>query len=119
MYGNNGSIDGDLLAVMCYMEVRLFFIVLEFLWDIDKNMVEFVLNFDDISKELVVLFVMFFNLLVNGLIGILVGYVIDIFFYYLGEVIDVVIKWIELFDCIVDDLMQVIKGFDFLIGGII
>lgn len=94
MYGNNGSIDGDFLVVMCYIEVRLFLIVFEFFWDIDKNIVEFVFNFDDISKEFVVFLVMFFNLLVNGFIGILVGYVIDIFFYYLGEVIDVVIKCI-------------------------
>lgn len=71
-------------------------------------MVEFVFNFDDISSELIVLLVMFFNLLVNGFMGILVGYVIEFFFYYLGEVIDVMIMWIDKLICIIEELMMVI-----------
>lgn len=119
MYGNNGSVDGDLVVVMCYMEVCLLLIVFELLCDFDKEIVEFVLNFDDMSEELVVLLVVFLNLLVNGFIGIFVGYVIEIFLYYFGEVIDVIMMCIDKLNSIVDDLLIVMKGLDFLIGGII
>lgn len=113
MHGNNGSIDGDPPAAMRYTEARLSSIASELLRDIDKNTVEFVPNFDDTSKEPVVLPAMFPNLLVNGSTGISAGYATDIPPHHLGEVIDAVIKRIESPDCTVDDLMQVIKGLTF------
>lgn len=109
MHGNNGSIDGDPPAAMRYTEARLSSIASELLRDIDKNTVEFVPNFDDTSKEPVVLPAMFPNLLVNGSTGISAGYATDIPPHHLGEVIDAVIKRIESPDCTVDDLMQVIS----------
>lgn len=119
MHGNNGSIDGDPPATMRYTEARLSPIASELLRDIDKNTVEFVPNFDDTSKEPVVLPAMFPNLLVNGSTGISAGYATDIPPHHLGEVIDAVIKRIQMPSCSVDELMEVIKGPDFPTGGII
>ncbi len=119
MHGNNGSIDGDPPAAMRYTEARLSPIASELLRDIDKNTVEFVPNFDDTSKEPVVLPAMFPNLLVNGSTGISAGYATDIPPHHLGEVIDAVIKRIQMPSCSVDELMEVIKGPDFPTGGII
>lgn len=119
MHGNNGSIDGDPPAAMRYTEARLSPIASELLRDIDKNTVEFVSNFDDTSKEPVVLPAMFPNLLVNGSTGISAGYATDIPPHHLGEVIDAVIKRIDSPDCTVTELMEVIKGPDFPTGGII
>ncbi|WP_431794243.1 DNA topoisomerase IV subunit A [Bacillus altitudinis] len=119
MHGNNGSIDGDPPAAMRYTEARLSAIASELLKDLDKETVEFVANFDDTSKEPVVLPAMFPNLLVNGSTGISAGYATDIPPHHLGEVIDGVIKRIEQPHCKVEDLMTVIKGPDFPTGGII
>ncbi|PRS24134.1 DNA topoisomerase IV subunit A [Bacillus safensis] len=119
MHGNNGSIDGDPPAAMRYTEARLSAIASELLKDLDKETVEFVANFDDTSKEPVVLPAMFPNLLVNGSTGISAGYATDIPPHHLGEVIDGVIKRIEEPHCTVEDLMTVIKGPDFPTGGII
>ncbi|KEP31081.1 DNA topoisomerase IV subunit A [Bacillus safensis] len=119
MHGNNGSIDGDPPAAMRYTEARLSAIASELLKDLDKETVEFVANFDDTSKEPVVLPAMFPNLLVNGSTGISAGYATDIPPHHLGEVIDGVIKRIEQPHCTVEDLMKVIKGPDFPTGGII
>ncbi|WP_342502561.1 DNA topoisomerase IV subunit A [Bacillus sp. FSL R5-0397] len=119
MHGNNGSIDGDPPAAMRYTEARLSAIASELLKDLDKETVEFVTNFDDTSKEPVVLPAMFPNLLVNGSTGISAGYATDIPPHHLGEVIDGVIKRIEQPHCTVEDLMTVIKGPDFPTGGII
>lgn len=119
MHGNNGSIDGDPPAAMRYTEARLSAIASELLKDLDKETVEFVANFDDTSKEPVVLPAMFPNLLVNGSTGISAGYATDIPPHHLGEVIDGVIKRIEQPHCTVEDLMTVIKGPDFPTGGII
>ncbi|TYS11628.1 DNA topoisomerase IV subunit A [Bacillus subtilis] len=119
MHGNNGSIDGDPPAAMRYTEARLSPIASELLRDIDKNTVEFVPNFDDTSKEPVVLPAMFPNLLVNGSTGISAGYATDIPPHHLGEVIDAVIKRIQMPSCSVDELMEVIKGPDFPTGGVI
>ncbi|MCY9406434.1 DNA gyrase subunit A, partial [Bacillus spizizenii] len=102
MHGNNGSIDGDPPAAMRYTEARLSPIASELLRDIDKNTVEFVPNFDDTSKEPVVLPAMFPNLLVNGSTGISAGYATDIPPHHLGEVIDAVIKRIQMPSCSVD-----------------
>ena len=119
MHGNNGSIDGDPPAAMRYTEARLSAIASELLKDLDKETVEFVANFDDTSKEPVVLPAMFPNLLVNGSTGISACYATDIPPPHLGEVIDGVIKRIEQPHCTVEDLMTVIKGPDFPTGGII
>ncbi|KIL14103.1 DNA topoisomerase IV subunit A [Bacillus sp. FSL M8-0266] len=119
MHGNNGSIDGDPPAAMRYTEARLSAIASELLKDLDKETVELVANFDDTSKEPVVLPAMFPNLLVNGSTGISAGYATDIPPHHLGEVIDGVIKRIEQPDCTVEDLMTVIKGPDFPTGGTI
>ncbi|OMI25621.1 DNA gyrase subunit A [Bacillus haynesii] len=119
MHGNNGSIDGDPPAAMRYTEARLAAIASELLRDIDKETVEFVPNFDDTSKEPVVLPAMFPNLLVNGSTGISAGYATDIPPHHLGEVIDAVIKRIDSPNCSVDDLMEIVKGPDFPTGGII
>ncbi len=104
---------------MRYTEARLSAIASELLKDLDKETVEFVANFDDTSKEPVVLPAMFPNLLVNGSTGISAGYATDIPPHHLGEVIDGVIKRIEQPHCTVEDLMTVIKGPDFPTGGII
>lgn len=78
-----------------------------------------VLNFDDMEYELIVLLVCFLNLLVNGVMGILVGYVMEILLYNLSEVIDVILFLMNYFKVMFEDLMDFVKGFDFLIGGII
>jgi topoisomerase IV subunit A len=119
MHGNNGSIDGDPPAAMRYTEARLSAIASELLRDIDKQTVEFVPNFDDTSKEPVVLPAMFPNLLVNGSTGISAGYATEIPPHHLGEVIDAVIMRIDKPNCTVDDLMTVLHGPDFPTGGII
>ncbi len=119
MHGNNGSIDGDPPAAMRYTEARLSAIASELLRDIEKETVEFVPNFDDTSKEPLVLPAMFPNLLVNGSTGISAGYATDIPPHHLGEVIDAVIKRMDKPTCTVDELMSVIKGPDFPTGGII
>jgi topoisomerase IV subunit A len=119
MHGNNGSIDGDPPAAMRYTEARLSAIASELLRDIEKQTVEFVPNFDDTSKEPVVLPAMFPNLLVNGSTGISAGYATEIPPHQLGEVIDATIMRIDKPTCTVDDLMTVLKGPDFPTGGII
>ncbi|MCC3357362.1 DNA topoisomerase IV subunit A [Bacillus sp. REN16] len=119
MHGNNGSNDGDPPAAMRYTEARLSTLASELLRDIEKRTVEFIPNFDDTSKEPVVLPASFPNLLVNGSTGISAGYATDIPPHHLGEVIDGVIKRIDHPNSTVDDLMQVIKGPDFPTGGII
>ncbi|MBA2875820.1 DNA topoisomerase IV subunit A [Thermaerobacillus caldiproteolyticus] len=119
MHGNNGSIDGDPPAAMRYTEARLSAIASELLRDIDRQTVEFVPNFDDTTKEPVVLPAMFPNLLVNGSTGISAGYATEIPPHSLGEVIDAVIMRIDKPNCTVDELMTVLHGPDFPTGGII
>lgn len=65
-YGNFGLVDGDLFVVMCYIEVCMSRIVFEMFCDIEKEIVDFMLNFDELVKELKVLLLRFFNFLVNG-----------------------------------------------------
>lgn len=119
MHGNNGSIDGDPPAAMRYTEARLSNISSELLKDIEKETVDFMLNFDDSIEEPVVLPSRFPNLLVNGSTGISSGYATDIPPHNLGEVIDAVIYQMENPNCTVDDLMKYIKGPDFPTGGIV
>ncbi|GEK89776.1 topoisomerase-4 subunit A [Alkalibacterium putridalgicola] len=119
MHGNNGSMDGDPPAAMRYTEARLSKVANELLKDIDKETVEFVLNFDDTTNEPTVLPARFPNLLVNGATGISAGYATDIPPHNLGEVIDACIYQIQHPNASVDKLMDFIKGPDFPTGGII
>lgn len=119
MHGNNGSIDGDPPAAMRYTEARISAIASELLRDIDKETVDFTLNFDDSIEEPVVLPSMYPNLLVNGSTGISAGYATDIPPHNLAEVIDAVIMKIDQPASTVEDLMKVLKGPDFPTGGII
>lgn len=80
--------DGDFVVVMCYIEVCMVKIVYELLVDFDKEIVDFVFNYDGIEFILEVLLIKVFNLLVNGFFGIVVGMVINIFLYNLIEVIN-------------------------------
>ena len=119
MHGNNGSMDGDPAAAMRYTEARLSKISEELLRDLDKQTVEFVLNFDDTEEEPTVLPARYPNLLVNGATGISAGYATEIPTHNLGEVIDATIHAIDHPKATVKDLMQFVKGPDFPTGGII
>lgn len=118
-YGNFGLVDGDMVVVMCYIEVCMLKILMEFFCDINKDIIDYVDNYDGFECELVILLVCFFNLFVNGLLGIVVGMVINIFIYYFGEVIDGVLVFSYDLDIIICDLMEYIFGFDFFIVGMI
>lgn len=119
MHGNNGSMDGDPAAAMRYTEARLSKISEELLRDLDKQTVEFVLNFDDTEEEPTVLPARYPNLLVNGSTGISAGYATEIPTHNLGEVIDATIHAIDHPKATVKELMQFVKGPDFPTGGII
>ena len=119
MHGNNGSMDGDPAAAMRYTEARLSKISEELLRDLDKQTVEFVLNFDDTEEEPTVLPARYPNLLVNGATGISAGYATEIPTHNLGEVIDATIHAIDHPKATVKELMQFVKGPDFPTGGII
>ncbi len=119
-HGNFGSIEGDGAAAMRYTEARLQQITQEaFLADLDKNVVDFVPNFDETEKEPEVLPVRIPNLLVNGAEGIAVGMATSIPPHNLGEVIDAVKAYME--DSLISDeqLLRIIKGPDFPTGGIV
>lgn len=119
MHGNNGSMDGDPAAAMRYTEARLSKISEELLRDLDRQTVEFVLNFDDTEEEPTVLPARYPNLLVNGSTGISAGYATEIPTHNLGEVIDATIHAIDHPKATVKELMQFVKGPDFPTGGII
>ncbi|MBE6588267.1 MAG: DNA gyrase subunit A [Ruminococcaceae bacterium] len=112
-HGNFGSIDGDGAAAYRYTEARLSKLSDELLRDLDKDVVEFVPNFDYSRKEPTVLPSRFPNLLVNGSVGIAVGMATNIPPHNMGEVIDGTIHLMDNPDCTVDDLMKFIKGPDF------
>lgn len=119
-HGNFGSIEGDGAAAMRYTEARLQQITQEmFLADLDKNVVDFVPNFDETEKEPEVLPVRIPNLLVNGAEGIAVGMTTSIPTHNLGEVIDAVKAYME--DSLISDeqLLHIVKGPDFPTGGIV
>lgn len=118
-HGNFGSIDGDPPAAYRYTESRLEKIALEMMRDIEKNTVEFRPNFDESEMEPVALPSRFPNLLVNGSVGIAVGMATNIPPHNLGEVIDGVVMMLDNPDVTVDELMTVIKGPDFPLGGMI
>ena len=119
-HGNFGSIEGDGAAAMRYTEARLQKITQEaFLSDLDKDVVDFVPNFDETEKEPEVLPVKIPNLLVNGSDGIAVGMVTSTPPHNLGEVIDGVIAYIKNPDINTEQMMEYIPGPDFPTGGII
>ncbi len=118
--GNFGSIDGDSPAAMRYTESRLSRIAAEMLRDIDKETVDFQLNFDDTREEPTVLPTRFPNLLVNGAAGIAVGMATNMPPHNLTECIDGCVAYIDSGETIdVEGLMQHIKAPDFPTGGII
>lgn len=119
-HGNFGSIEGDGAAAMRYTEARLQKITQEaFLADLDKNVVDFVPNFDETEKEPAVLPARIPNLLVNGSDGIAVGMATSIPPHNLGEVIDATIALIKDSSLTDEELMQYVKGPDFPTGGIV
>ena len=119
-HGNFGSIEGDGAAAMRYTEARLEKLTQEvFLADLDKNVVDFVPNFDETEKEPEVLPVRIPNLLVNGADGIAVGMATSIPPHNLGEVVDAVKAYMKNNDISVKGLMRYLKGPDFPTGGIV
>ena len=119
-HGNFGSIEGDGAAAMRYTEARLQKLTQEvYLADLDKNVVDFIPNFDETEKEPEVLPVKIPNLLVNGADGIAVGMATSIPPHNLGEVIDGVKAYMKNNDITTKGLMRYIKGPDFPTGGIV
>ena len=118
-HGNFGTIDGDSPAAMRYTEAKLAPLAMEMVRDIEKDTVDFTLNFDDTAKEPVVLPSRFPNMLVNGATGIAVGIATNIPPHNLGEVIDGTVLRMKNPRCTLDDMMKVIKAPDFPTGGII
>ena len=119
-HGNFGNIEGDGAAAMRYTEARLEKITQDsFLADLDKDVVDFIPNFDETEKEPSVLPAKFPNLLVNGSEGIAVGMATSIPPHNLGEVIDAVKAYMLDESITVEGLMKYIKGPDFPTGGIV
>ena len=119
-HGNFGSIEGDGAAAMRYTEARLQKITQEaYLADLDKDVVDFVPNFDETEKEPEVLPAKIPNLLVNGAEGIAVGMATSIPPHNLSEVIDGVIAYMKNPDINTRQMMEYIKGPDFPTGGIV
>ena len=119
-HGNFGSIEGDGAAAMRYTEARLEKLTQDvFLEDLDKNVVDFMPNFDETEKEPVVLPVRIPNLLVNGADGIAVGMATSIPPHNLGDVVDAVKAYMKNNDISVKGLMRYLKGPDFPTGGLV
>ena len=118
-HGNFGSVDGDPAAAMRYTEARMQPLALELLRDIDKETVDFSLNFDDSLKEPDILPGRFPNLLVNGASGIAVGLATNIPTHNLEEVIDGVVAYIDNPAISMEEMMEHIPCPDFPTGGII
>lgn len=117
--GNFGSVDGDSPAAMRYTEARMKKISEEILADIDKETVDFQLNFDDTLEEPRVMPTRIPTLLVNGASGIAVGMATNMAPHNLSEVIDGTLAYIDNNDIEIDELMNHIKAPDFPTGGII
>ncbi|MEQ9168333.1 MAG: DNA gyrase subunit A, partial [Fulvivirga sp.] len=117
--GNFGSIDGDSPAAMRYTEARLTRIAEELLNDINKNTVDFALNFDDSLKEPTVLPAKYPNLLVNGASGIAVGMATNMAPHNLTEVVEGTKAYIDNNDISIEELMQYVTAPDFPTGGTI
>ncbi len=119
-HGNFGSIEGDGAAAMRYTEARLRQITQEaFLADLDKDIVDFVPNFDETETEPSVLPARVPNLLLNGAEGIAVGMVTSIPTHNLGEIVDGVIAYMKNPDINTQQMMEYIPGPDFPTGGIV
>ncbi len=117
--GNYGSIDGDQPAAMRYTEARLQKIAEEMLADINKDTIDYQLNFDDSLEEPTVLPAKVPNLLINGASGIAVGMATNMAPHNLTEVIDATLALIDDRNIEVVELMKYVKGPDFPTGGII
>ena len=117
--GNFGSIDGDSPAAMRYTEARLKKISEEMVEDLDKNTVDFQLNYDDSIQEPTVLPTKIPSLLVNGASGIAVGMATNMPPHNLSEVIDGTIAYIENNDIEIEELIKNVKAPDFPTGGVI
>ena len=119
-HGNFGSIEGDGAAAMRYTEAKLQkFTEDVYLADLNKDVVDFVPNFDETEKEPQVLPVRVPNLLVNGAEGIAVGMTTNIPTHNLGEVVDAVIAYMDKNSITTEELMKIIPGPDFPTGGIV
>ena len=119
-HGNFGSIEGDGAAAMRYTEARLQKITQQaYLADLDKDVVDFIPNFDATEKEPSVLPVKVPNILINGAEGIAVGMATSIPPHNLGEVIDGVIAYMKNPDITTEEIMEYIQGPDFPTGGIV
>lgn len=117
--GNFGSVDGDSPAAMRYTEARMQKLSEEILADIDKETVDFQLNFDDTLEEPKVMPTRVPNLLINGASGIAVGMATNMPPHNLTEVIDGTLAYIDNNDIEIDELMTHIKAPDFPTGGVI
>ncbi|WP_256757395.1 DNA gyrase subunit A [Cohnella sp. WQ 127256] len=118
-HGNWGSMDDDPPAAMRYTEARLSTIAMELLRDIEKRTVLFKDNFDNTTKEPVVLPARYPNLLVNGVSGISAGFATEIPTHNLREIIDACVAVMNKPDMSVLELMEIVKGPDFPTGGLI
>ncbi len=119
-HGNFGSIEGDGAAAMRYTEARLQKVTQEaYLADLDKDVVDFIPNYDETEKEPVVLPVKLPNLLINGAEGIAVGMATSIPPHNVAECIDGVIAYMKNPDITTAEMMQIIPGPDFPTGGIV
>ena len=117
--GNFGSVDGDSPAAMRYTEARLTKLAEEMLADIEKETVDFQLNFDDSLEEPTVMPCKFPNLLMNGSAGIAVGMATNMAPHNLSEIIDGIHAYIDNRDIACDALLQYVKAPDFPTGGIL
>ncbi|MFN4122323.1 MAG: DNA gyrase subunit A [Flavobacteriales bacterium] len=117
--GNFGSVDGDSPAAMRYTEAKLKKIAEEMLSDIDKETVDFKLNFDDTLEEPTVLPARIPNLLINGASGIAVGMATNMPPHNIGEVIDATTAYIDNREITIPEIMTYLKAPDFPTGGII
>ena len=119
-HGNFGSIEGDGAAAMRYTEAKLMKFTQEvYLADLDKNVVDFVPNFDETEKEPVVLPVRVPNILINGAEGIAVGMTTNIPTHNLSEVVDAVTAYMDNEDITTEELMNYMPGPDFPTGGLV
>ncbi len=119
-HGNFGSIEGDGAAAMRYTEARLQQVTQEaYLADLDKDVVDFIPNFDATEREPAVLPVRIPNILINGAEGIAVGMATSIPPHNLGEVIDGVIAYMKNPDISTEEMLEIIQGPDFPTGGIV
>ena len=117
--GNFGSMDGDSPAAMRYTEARMQKITDEVMADIDKETIDWTMNFDDTEKEPTVLPTKIPLLLVNGASGIAVGMATNMAPHNLSEVIDACCAYIDNTECTCEDLLHLVKGPDFPTGAII